>query len=135
MFTLCDDLTIFLKLRHCKVWTWFFVTQFRYYSSFLQLFFHQLTQNWMSDFSALFTFFYTNCSGSDDRGIWNVTYETFLGLRKARANSRRTPAKQPAVQELRVAVLAARRAEKTRGEDKLFFVQKFPRVARLFLFA
>ena len=22
MFTLCDNLTIFLKLRHCKVWPW-----------------------------------------------------------------------------------------------------------------
>ena len=35
MFTLCDDLTIFLKLRHCKVLTWLFVPQFCYYSSFL----------------------------------------------------------------------------------------------------
>ena len=41
MYTLCDDLTIFLKLRHCKVWTWLFVPQFRYYSSFLQCFIFQ----------------------------------------------------------------------------------------------
>ena len=32
MFTLCNDLTNFLQLRHCKVWTWHFVPQFLYYS-------------------------------------------------------------------------------------------------------
>ena len=36
MFTLCNDLTIFLKLCHCKMWTWLFVPQFRFFSSFLQ---------------------------------------------------------------------------------------------------